>query len=279
MTNPKRPGEGYYFVRLSTSGGPRDAVSHKLPGWDDAPWRLWEALLVVGLFVASQLGLALLVVALWRLSGWSASFAPPDTNGMLAVLLPVTMVGSHLVGWASSWILVSVWHGRRFFAALALWPLWPRKLARPFFTGVLVQFAVLVGMAIFPPPADLESAFQQFFHLGAWAKITIVLMAGIAAPLLEEVLFRGLLLTAFRRHMRFAMAAVVVTVLFTALHMTQVGLYVPALMGIFVCGAMLARLRERSGSLWPPVAFHMGFNFAAMVPLIILDSIGAIPPS
>jgi len=87
--------------------------------------------------------------------------------------------------------------------------------------------------------------------------------------LLEEVLFRGLLFPAMRRRCRFLTAAMLVTLLFAALHAFQTGTYWPALTGIFLCGWLLAWLRERHGALWPPVAFHIGFNFTAFIPIFL----------
>ena len=80
------------------------------------------------------------------------------------------------------------------------------------------------------------------------------------APALEESLFRGLLLPALRQRFGVWSSALAVTALFTVLHVAQVGTYLPALAGIFACGLALAWLRERTGSLWPSIAFHMGFN-------------------
>ena len=55
-------------------------------------------------------------------------------------------------------------------------------------------------------------------HVGGgagWAVALLFLMAVIMAPLLEEALFRGVLLPALRRRLRFVPAALLVTVLFS----------------------------------------------------------------
>jgi membrane protease YdiL (CAAX protease family) len=50
----------------------------------------------------------------------------------------------------------------------------------------------------------------------------------------------------------------------------QTGGYWPALVVIFLCGWVLAWLREASASLWPSILFHMGFNFTALLPVLLL---------
>ncbi|MBI3992369.1 MAG: CPBP family intramembrane metalloprotease [Candidatus Lambdaproteobacteria bacterium] len=272
MRDHRSGGEAFFFVR--DAAGSRPAPP---PAAAAAPWRLWEAVTVVVLFVASQVGLVLLVAGSLSLGGWSGGVrARADT--LLALALPIAVFGSHAVGWAAALGLVSWRHGRPFAAALALGPYPAGRLLRPFAAGVGMQAAVLAAMLLLPPPADYEGTLERFFQLGLWARLLLVLMAGVMAPLLEEVLFRGLLLTAFRRRLGFVPAALAVTVLFTGLHVTQTGPYPPALGGIFLCGYALAWLRERHGSLWPPIVFHLGFNLAALLPLLLLGGAGAVPP-
>ena len=261
-----RPGDDAFFFAWPALPPARAA----------APWRLWEAAAVVSLFIASQVGLVLLVAGTLHLGGWSGGLRG-EADTLLAVALPIAVIGSHAVGWAAALGLVSGRYGRPFIAALALAPYPAGRLLRPFIAGVGMQFGVLVAMVLLPPAQDYEGTLERFFQLGLWAQLLMLLMAGLMAPLLEEVLFRGLLLTAFRRRLRFVPAALAVTVLFTGLHVAQTGPYPPALGGIFLCGCALAWLRERRGSLWPPILFHMGFNLAAFLPLLLLGGLGALP--
>ena len=131
------------------------------------------------------------------------------------------------------------------------------------------EFAVTVAVRFYPPTADQDFLFEVFLKGGPWALTFFFTVAVLAAPVMEEVLFRGLLLQALLRRIGFPWAALAVTGLFTALHGFSIGGYWPALVGIFVCGWILAWLRVSRASLWPPIAFHIGFNFAAFVPLLV----------
>jgi membrane protease YdiL (CAAX protease family) len=82
-----------------------------------------------------------------------------------------------------------------------------------------------------------------------------LLIAGIAAPILEELLFRGIVLRRLLAWTPPWAAILVSSALFGMIHMNLFqGLYA------FIAGALLAVLYVRTKSLWYPVVGHMAFN-------------------
>ncbi|MCZ6645548.1 MAG: CPBP family intramembrane metalloprotease [SAR324 cluster bacterium] len=238
------------------------------------PWGLPGSMSVLVVFVLTQLAVAAAVAAALKFLAPASGGAPPDALNALKIGLPASVVISHLAGWLAIYLLVVKRHGLSLLDGLRLrQPAW-WQLLRAFLGGLLLQVlgAVLVFFA--PPPPDFVFPIERFLMLGRWALWVLFLMAVVMAPLLEEALFRGLLLPALRRRFRFGFSALLVTAIFTALHATQSGSYWPPLLGIALCGFFLAWLRERTGSLWPSIAFHMGFNFTALIPLILLELLG-----
>ncbi len=87
----------------------------------------------------------------------------------------------------------------------------------------------------------------------------------VLAPLVEEVLFRGFLFTAFRRTFGFWVGAVGVSLLFAVAHgQANVGI------DVFVLSMFLCYLREKTDSLWPSVALHALKNLVAFIVLFIM---------
>ena len=85
----------------------------------------------------------------------------------------------------------------------------------------------------------------------------------VAAPLFEEVLFRGFLLEGLRHSRLGPVGAVVLTSLaWVAVHQ-QYGPY--ELATIFVVGLVLGTARVTSGSLYPSLLIHAGFNLVATI--------------
>ncbi len=91
--------------------------------------------------------------------------------------------------------------------------------------------------------------------------IGLIMAAVVVAPLLEEVVFRGLVQTALlevelARIHRWSVILISATV-FTLLH---VGMPWQTLPGLWVLGVILGWMYERTGNLWPCIFTHAGFN-------------------
>jgi membrane protease YdiL (CAAX protease family) len=88
-----------------------------------------------------------------------------------------------------------------------------------------------------------------------WAGVLIV-SATVLAPLMEEVLFRGILQTTLRKYTGSAWLGVIATSVFFAL-IHPILLHIPVL---FVLSLVLGYNYERSGRLWPVIVLHALFN-------------------
>lgn len=83
-----------------------------------------------------------------------------------------------------------------------------------------------------------------------------VLLVGIAAaPLSEEIAFRGYAMSLIRRRFSPTAALVITSVIFAAAHLTQ-GVYAPKLLVYFLGGLTFGYVALRTGSLLPAMAVH-----------------------
>lgn len=92
---------------------------------------------------------------------------------------------------------------------------------------------------------------------------TVVL--AVLAPIAEELVFRGLLYGWLRGFLPFALTAILTSVLFGLAHGELAHAIAAGILGL-----ALAFLRERSGSLWPPIAAHVANNLVAVVAVALL---------
>jgi membrane protease YdiL (CAAX protease family) len=96
----------------------------------------------------------------------------------------------------------------------------------------------------------------------AWAIAAAVLIVA-AAPLSEEIFFRGFMYAGLRRRLPIWAAALISGAVFGLLHYTD-----PDSIGVVpqlaVLGVLLAWLYERTGSLWPPILLHVVNNGIAL---------------
>jgi len=90
-----------------------------------------------------------------------------------------------------------------------------------------------------------------------------MLMVASLGPLVEELLFRGVLLSSLQpRWGRFG-AAVLSSVIFATAHLPGLNWQVFALPALWLLAMALAWLRLRSGSIWPGVMAHAANNALA----------------
>jgi uncharacterized protein len=89
-----------------------------------------------------------------------------------------------------------------------------------------------------------------------------ILLIAIAAPIGEEVCFRGMVFGGMRERLPFWAAALISGALFGALHVTSGVSVVPPLM---IFGVLLALVYEKTGSIVPCILLHMLNNSVALL--------------
>ncbi|MDP9005397.1 MAG: CPBP family intramembrane metalloprotease [Actinomycetota bacterium] len=92
----------------------------------------------------------------------------------------------------------------------------------------------------------------------------LVAIVAVAAPLFEELFYRGLWLRAVERRWGTTSAVVVSSLLFGSIHLQPYDL--PALVGF---GVVAAVLTVRTGRLGPAIWAHVAFNLTAVIGLLL----------
>jgi membrane protease YdiL (CAAX protease family) len=85
--------------------------------------------------------------------------------------------------------------------------------------------------------------------------VPMLIVSIIAAPLSEEIAFRGYAMGMLRQRFSPTAALVITALLFAAAHLTQ-GLYAPKLIVYFLAGLAFGFVALRTGSLLPAMAVH-----------------------
>lgn len=119
-----------------------------------------------------------------------------------------------------------------------------------------------------------DNAYQRYRQsMGDGSTTEILLLALLAAPVVEELLFRGLMFSGLRRILSLWPAVLLSAGTFALLHGTIVHLPLT-----FAFGVLAAIAAERTGSLVLPVALHVGLNAGALLPVHdVLERLAATP--
>jgi len=115
------------------------------------------------------------------------------------------------------------------------------------FTGILNIFVY----SLLPMSADQEAMFADMLEASAIP----IFFGCVAAPLLEEMLFRGVMLRSFLAQYSRKQAILWSSLIFGLAHLNAYQ-FVTA----FVLGLVLGWLYERTHSLWPSIILHAAFN-------------------
>ncbi len=112
------------------------------------------------------------------------------------------------------------------------------------------------AQAIFPKAMVDQFDSAQVFERSTTVELALVLLGvSIAAPIGEELLFRGFFQRGVELHRGAPRAIVLTAFIFSAFHLDPVGLTAR-----FELGVLFGLLAWRAGSLWPAIAAHSANN-------------------
>jgi membrane protease YdiL (CAAX protease family) len=214
--------------------------------------------------IASVILFFLLGALAWPVQEWSP----------LIVLSVGTVIVYAATLWAAHWFVVRgrglSWQGiglqrpdRNFVAMTFLaWFV-------TFISTIAVAYIVTILFGETPPAVN-EQLGLGTRSLGVGEIAWLAMSSVVIAPVVEEIVFRGVLFDALRARWRFWTSAVISALLFGAVHFSL--LTIP---GLTVLGIALAWLRERYDSLYPPILLHALNNALAMTVLVFTTNAGA----
>jgi membrane protease YdiL (CAAX protease family) len=227
-------------------------------------WTLRHAWYALGvLFVGGAVSLYVFTPALLELVlPWAKRISATSTDIQLgnellgATLLALLLVAPLLRGKPVKPMMIGRW-----------------SIAKSIFAGLGVAIAlkivaVIIGLGMQSVGAlgtdttrAMQGAHQSFGLAG------MLLIVALAVPFVEELVFRGVLLEAFRGQVTFFFATLMQAAAFAAIHEAWTDM--PS---IFVFGLASAWLAKRSEGLLASVTMHAVFNLMAAIALVGITS-------
>ena len=117
-------------------------------------------------------------------------------------------------------------------------------------------------------PVTLQDVVTIFLEpQSGWSLFFLLLLAVVVAPLVEEALFRGILLPVLMKKMGAGTAVVVSSLFFAVIHQ-----HLPSMAPLFILALVLAMLYIHSGSLWAPIVLHGIFNGVSICILLLTSA-------
>lgn len=114
-----------------------------------------------------------------------------------------------------------------------------------------------------------EDELTKILQSSRAAVFLVAFLATFTAPLVEEVVYRGVLYSAFQKYINAPAAVLIVTALFAAVHVPQ---YLPnyaTIITICVMSLILTLIRWKTDNLLPCIILHTVFNGLQSILLIL----------
>jgi membrane protease YdiL (CAAX protease family) len=189
-----------------------------------------------------------------------------SSQGLLAdkTLIFFTVLGilpAHLLTLVITWTIVSEGGRRPFWNSIAF--AWPER-TNPTITTILsvlmalilVGFAFLVTLIYGERKTDLDLLIES----SNYTRVAMAFMAVATAPLVEEVIYRGVLYGALEKAAGVGIAIALVSLLFAGVHVYQYRNNVAVILVITLLSVVLTVARAYTGKMLPSFIIHFVFN-------------------
>ena len=124
---------------------------------------------------------------------------------------------------------------------------------------IFVAFFTLAGIVGYFFP-ETENQLIRILQSSRTAVVVVAFMATFTAPIVEEVIYRGVLYSAFQRSIGVPAAVIVVTLIFVLPHVPQYYESPQTIVLLIPLSLILTLLRAFSGNLLPSIIFHAMVN-------------------
>lgn len=242
------------------------------PSPNNPPWGVLGA---VGVWIASVF--FILIIPTLFLLPYLATLDPPIAeaeqivefakNDPVSVFLQIlAVIPAHVLTLVLAWLLVT--QARKYsFRKMLGWQTGGIGMWLSYIPIMVGFFFVAYIVNIFIPEQDND--LLRVLRSSRSAIYIVAFVATFTAPLVEEVVYRGVLYSAFQRKIGVPAAFIVVTFLFALVHVPQ---YWPSFSTIFLLALLsvtLTAIRVKTNNLLPCVILHTLFNGLQSVILIM----------
>jgi hypothetical protein len=190
-------------------------------------------------------------------------FAKTDPTSIIVQILAI--VPAHLLTIALAWFVVT---RRKKFSFTEMLGWRPGGFAWWQYIVVLVGFG-LIAAAVGSLMPEQENDLIRILKSSRTAVYFVATVAILTAPFVEELVYRGVLYSAFQRAMGVPAAFVLVTFLFALVHVPQYWPSFSTIILLTLLSVILTAIRVKTGNLLPCVIFHTIFNAIQSIILII----------
>jgi uncharacterized protein len=244
------------FQPLTSSANSGQSLA---PDPNNPPWSLLQAILT---WIASMILLLLpqLIALPYLVSHYRGLRPTPEillADKTFIIIVVAGILPAHLITLILAWAVVT--RLGKVSARKALGWSW----GSGFGLGQSVGLALLLFVMAWIITLILggqETELERILQSSRVAALLIAFIATATAPLVEEIIYRGVLYPALQRTMGMIPAVIIVTLMFAGPHVPQYWPNLAAISSITLLSIALTITRARTGRLLPCFVIHLVFN-------------------
>jgi uncharacterized protein len=231
---------------------------------NNPPWGLVAAFLVWVASVALLVVMTVIFLIPYSMSktrGMTGDeltqFLSTDKTAILLALL--SGIPAHLLTLGVVWAVVTRFGKRPFWSTIG----WTRGRGFGFWTSAglaALLYIFSISMIYVFGQSETETALSRVIQSSRQAALALAFMALVTAPLVEELVYRGVLYSALHKAAGRAWAVVGVLALFTLVHVPQYWPNYGAIAAVGLLSVSLTLVRAYTGRLLPCFIMHAVFN-------------------
>jgi membrane protease YdiL (CAAX protease family) len=241
------------------------------PGPDDPPWNSIIAFLfwVFSVLLITVVPLFFLIPYLGpegMKKGNQKALENSIYSDPSAVLLALAgTFAAHLITLVCAWLVVTKMNRFSFRKVLG-WKWGGFKL----WHGAVIFFGVYgLALALNQILGGQDNDMMKILRSSRSAVIAVAIIATFSAPIVEEIVYRGILYSAFQRSLGVPAAVSAVTLIFAMVHVAQYYPDTATILSILVLSLILTVIRARTENLLPCIFFHFIFNGVQSLLLVL----------
>ncbi len=244
------------------------------PSPDNPPWNGWMALGVWILSIVFIIVFPIIFIAPYLIQQKAnvmdqtalTELLTKDKTSILIQLIAI--IPAHIFTLLAAWLVVTRWRKYSFREMLGWewngFKIWHAIVITVFFYALAIALKL-----VFP---EQENEMDKLIHSSRAAVYLVAFFATFTAPIVEEVVYRGVLYSALQRKFGIILAVAFVTILFAAIHIPQYSSNnVPdfaAIIILVLLSLTLTMIRVKTKNLLPCIILHTIFNGIQSILLI-----------
>jgi membrane protease YdiL (CAAX protease family) len=228
----------------------------------------WNVLTAIGIWILSILAIIIfpaVFIVPYFLMNRQISLETFQTDPTAIFLSLLAVIPAHIFTLAAAWLVVTKFNKFSFKETLG-WDWGGFKWW--YFPVIVITFFIFAAIVeTFLPEQDNE--LMRILRSSRSAVYVTALLATFTAPIVEEVIYRGILYSALQRSIGVVWAVTFVTAAFAGVHFLQYWGSPGTIVLICILSLILTLIRVRTKNLLPCIVLHFIFNGIQSLVLIL----------